>query len=61
MKKEYIQPVALVKEVEMERVLGDSSILSIDEGGESGSGKLQNIDAETDAMGKQSIWDYTNE
>lgn len=59
MKKEYIQPVALVKEVEIERVLGDSSILSVD--GESGRGKLQNTDAETDAMGKQSIWDYTNE
>ncbi len=50
--------MALEKEMQSEQMLADS-ILSVE--GESGRGKLQNTDAETDAMGKQSIWDYTNE
>ena len=48
MKKDYIKPMALEKEMQSEQMLADS-ILSVE--GESGRGKLQNTDAETDASG----------
>jgi len=44
MKKDYIKPMALEKEMQSEQMLADS-ILSVE--GESGRGKLQNTDAES--------------
>ena len=58
MKKEYIRPMALAKQIESEQMLAGSEILKIYEDLSGGEGSLQDKEATGPGLGKQGIWMY---